>query len=55
VTIVTKQGEGGMPSSMLTRLEVTANGGHALGTSLKVSPNVKLSSKAGKGAHLEIE
>jgi voltage-dependent anion channel protein 2 len=66
VTIETERGEGGALSSKVgtkfsyakfnvDKAQATANGGHALETSLKVSPNVKLSFKAGKGADLEID
>lgn len=66
VTIETERGEGGALSSKIgtkfsyakfnvDKAQATANGGHALETSLKVSPNVKLAFKAGKGADLEID
>jgi voltage-dependent anion channel protein 2 len=66
VTIETERGEGGALSSKVgtkfayakfnvDKAQATANGGHALETSLMVAPNMKLSFKAGKGADLGID
>eukprot|EP00934_Nitzschia_sp_Nitz4_P003773 Nitzschia sp. Nitz4//scaffold114_size70088//21615//22579//NITZ4_005975-RA/size70088-processed-gene-0.33-mRNA-1//-1//CDS//3329533417//3763//frame0 len=66
VTIETERGEGGALSSKIgtkfayakfnvDKAQATANGGRVLETSLKVSPNVKLSFKANKGADVLVD
>lgn len=66
VTIETERGEGGALSSKIgtkfsyakfnvDKAQATANGGRVLETSLKVSPNMKLSFKANKGADLLVD
>ena len=66
VTIETERGEGGALSSKIgtkfayakfnvDKAQATANGGRVLETSLSVSPTVKLSFKADKGADLLVD